>query len=187
MSTIKEEIQAALRLHTPPDDEFMALLERAGADLVALEPPAPPGPRESRGRITVEYSFLDLVDDLWRGDRQTVARIYTAALRDPVQRAAVARAARLVDPDFREVGLWWGAAVGRMPPIETTGREVEASSPTDPWAEFDAALELAGPDIQRSGVLDLCEAELMALAERAKQASRHQRRGTTTSRVQGDI
>lgn len=40
------------------------------------------------------------------------------------------------------------------------------------WAEFDAALEAAGPDIDRSGVLNLSESDLMDLAGRAARESR---------------
>lgn len=61
--------------------------------------------------------------------------------------------------------------------IESAVAEVEVSSPTDPWAAFDAALALAGPDIDRSGVLALAEPELLDLADRATRGSRRKRRG----------
>lgn len=61
--------------------------------------------------------------------------------------------------------------------IESALSEVEAASPTDPWTEFDEALALAGPDIDRSGVLDLPEDELMKRAERATRASRRAHQG----------
>lgn len=70
-------------------------------------------------------------------------------------------------------------ALGHDAPPDEAFAEVEASSSTSPWAEFDLALRLAGPDIQRSGVLAMSDSELMDLAERAVRDQRVGTRGHT--------
>ena len=69
------------------------------------------------GRITVEESFLDLVDQLAYGDLETWRRVYAAALVDDAARAAVDRAATMVDPDFASAGALWRTLVARMRPV----------------------------------------------------------------------
>ncbi|GLC28585.1 hypothetical protein [Roseisolibacter agri] len=78
----------------------------------------PPRP----GRITVEESFLDLIDQVAYGDLETWRKLYAAAQADPAFRQAVARAAGLVDPDFANAGHLWRALVERMPPVQTRPR-----------------------------------------------------------------
>lgn len=75
------------------------------------------GATPQAGRITTDESFLDLVDHLAHGDLATWRRVYAAARRDAAVRAAVARAACLVDPDFATAGALWRALVDRLPPL----------------------------------------------------------------------
>lgn len=69
------------------------------------------------GRITVEESFLDLVDELAHGDLETWRRVYATAQRSPAMRDAIGRAARLVDPDCASAGALWQLLVERIPTV----------------------------------------------------------------------
>lgn len=75
--------------------------------------------RAPAGRITVEESFLDLIDQLATGDLATWRRVYAAALADPAARQAVVRAAGMVDSDFASAGRLWQTLVERMPPLRS--------------------------------------------------------------------
>lgn len=83
-----------------------------------------PGSALRPGRITVDESFLDLVDQLAYGDLETWRRVYAAALVDDAVRAAVDRAAAMVDPDFASAGALWRTLVARMPPVVSRGAPV---------------------------------------------------------------
>lgn len=85
--------------------------------------------RAPAGRITVEESFLDLIDQLATGDLATWRRVYAAALADPAARQAVVRAARMVDSDFASAGRLWQILVERMPPLELRSAEPAAPLP----------------------------------------------------------
>lgn len=80
------------------------------------------------GRITLEESFLDLVDQIAQGDLETWQRLYTTALANPAARAAIQRASRLVDPDFASAGAVWHALVTRMPPVARIEDTLAANS-----------------------------------------------------------
>ncbi len=74
--------------------------------------------RRRPGRITVEESFLDLIDQLAYGDLEAWRRVYAAAEADPAVRQEVSRAAGMVDPDFASAGRLWRALIERMPAAE---------------------------------------------------------------------
>lgn len=74
--------------------------------------------RPRPGRITVEESFLDLIDQIACGDLETWRRIYASALADSAVRHAVVRAAGMVDPDFANAGALWRTLIERMPPAQ---------------------------------------------------------------------
>jgi hypothetical protein len=118
-----------------------------------------------------QWRRLDAFGDITQWGRSGV----TAQALDLLVDISVPLAQRVAALKRTSVGSTLRARVRAA--IESAVADVEASSLTDPWAEFDAALALAGPDIDRSGVLALPEAELMDLADRVTRESRRERRG----------
>lgn len=80
------------------------------------------------GRITVHESFLDLIDQLAYGDIETWRRVYAMALVDDAARAAINRAATMVDPDFASAGMLWRTLIARMPPVASREATVTAGN-----------------------------------------------------------
>lgn len=91
------------------------------------------------GRITVEESFLDLVDQIAYGDLETWRGIYASALRDVALREAVVRAAGMVGPEYTNAGTLWRTLVGRMPPAAVGRAHVVTSDPGRVGARSEAA------------------------------------------------
>jgi hypothetical protein len=66
--------------------------------------------------------------------------------------------------------------------VEQAVAAAEAQLGDDPWAEFDAALVSVGEDVARSGVAEMEEDELIALAQQTKREVRRERRQEKSGR-----
>lgn len=89
-------------------------------------------PAQHPGRITVEESFLDLIDQSAYGNLETWCRVYATALADPAMRASVVRAAAMVDPDFASAGALWRTLVDHMPPVVSRATPIATPAAAEP-------------------------------------------------------